>query len=115
MSWCSCPFFFEETTTLRQVILKLMLATLVVMLIIIMCRIREAQKSQKAVVDVDGSYLYRKHQLLLSKGKSVAPLSLPGIPLSGWELVDKGNYTRMAKKIPCVTPGMLHSECHMYG
>ena len=72
-----------------------------------MYRIREAQKSQKEIVDVDGSYLYRKHQLLLSKGKSVVPLSLPGIPLSGWERVDKGNYTLVAKKIPCVTPGML--------
>lgn len=75
-----------------------------------MYRIREAQKSQKEIVDVDGSYLYRKHQLLLSKGKSVVPLSLPGIPLSGWERVDKRNYTLMAKKIPCVTPGML---CYM--
>ena len=76
-------------------------------MLIILYRIREAQKSQKEVVDVDGSYLYRKHQLLLSKGKSIMPLSLPGIPLSGWEHVNKGNYTFMAKKIPCVTPGML--------
>ena len=93
-----------------------MLATLIVILCtIISCRIRETQKSQKEVVDVDGSYLYRKHQLLLSKDKTVAPLSLPAIPLSGWEQVDKGNYTLMAKKIPCLTPGMLHSECRSYG
>ena len=58
------------------------------------------------MVDVDGSYLYRKHQQLLSKGESVAPLSLPDIPLSGWEVVNEQNYTTMAKKIPCVTPGM---------
>ena len=76
-----------------------------------MCTIREAQKSRKEVVDVDGSYLYRKHQLL-SEGKCVVPLSLSDIPLSGWELVDKGNYTHMARKIPCVTPGMLHSELY---
>ena len=51
-----------------------------------MCRIREAQKLQKEVVD--GSYLYRKHQLL-SEDKSVALLSLPSIPLSRCEQVDK--------------------------
>ena len=44
------------------------------------------------------------------KGQVCCALSLPGIPLSGWERVDKGNYTLMAKKIPCVTPSML---CYM--
>ena len=42
-----------------------------------------------------------------SMGESVEPLSLPDVPLSGWERVDEGNYTVMAKKIPCVTPGVL--------
>ena len=38
-----------------------------------------------------------------------APL-LTRYTLSAWERVDKAKYTLMAKKIPCVTPGML---CYM--
>ena len=49
--------------------------------------------------------MYRKQQSLIDNGQSVAPLGVPGIPLTGWKVVDKGNYAEVAKEIPCVTPG----------
>lgn len=70
-------------------------------------RVRKAKQSGVSVIDVDGSYLYRKRQGLIADGKLVAPLSTPSIPLTGWEVVDKNNYREVAKKIPCVTPGEL--------
>ena len=56
-------------------------------MVVLFKRIRESQNLD--IVDVDGSYLYRKQQ---SMGESVEPLSLPDVPLSGWERVDEGNY-----------------------
>ena len=35
-------------------------------------------------MDVDGSYLSRKHQELLAAGVSVVPLGPPTLPPSGW-------------------------------
>ena len=67
-------------------------------------RVRKARQSGAKVVDVDGSYMYRKQQSLIDNGQSVAPLGVPGIPLTGWNVVDKGNYAEVAKEIPCVTP-----------
>ena len=49
-------------------------------MVVLFKRIRESQNLD--IVDVDGSYLYRKQQ---SMGESVEPLSLPDVPLSGWE------------------------------
>ena len=69
------------------------------------CRVRKSKKLD--MVDVDGSYLYRKHQSLQSMGMSVVTLPLPCVPLRGWEQVNEGNYTAMAKKIPCVPPGVF--------
>ena len=59
-------------------------------------RVRKARQSGAKVVDVDGSYMYGKQQSLIDNGQSVAPLGVPGIPLTGWKVVDKGNlcYTR---------------------
>lgn len=58
------------------------------------CRVRKSKELD--VVDVDGSYLYRKHQSLQSMGMSVVPLPLPCVSLRGWEQVNEGNYTAMA-------------------
>ena len=65
-----------------------------------MHRIKEAQKSSLKIVDVDGSYLYRKYQRLLTEGKSVCSPGLPSKPLSGWEQVNEDNHAIMAKKLP---------------
>ena len=48
---------------------------------------------------MDGS---KKHQPLSSKGVQLPQLSLPEMPLIGWEIT---NYSEMAKKIPHVTHG----------
>ena len=61
-------------------------------------------------MDVDGSYLSRKHQKLESQGLAVVPLGIPDVPLLGWESVTVTNYMDMAKKIPCVTPGKNKSS-----
>ena len=68
-------------------------------------RIREAKKNKTPVIDVDGSYLFRKHQQLLSQGLPLVPLDIPSTPLTGWEPVNAGNYFEMAKKIPRLTSG----------
>ena len=65
-----------------------------------MYRIKEAHKSSLKIVDVDGSYLYRKYRRLLSEGNSVSPPGFPSIPLSGWEQVNEDNHATLAKKIP---------------
>ncbi len=56
-------------------------------------------------VDVDGSYLFRKHQQLTCVGVDLPQPGLPDIPLVGWEQVNAGNHVDNAKKIPRVTPG----------
>ena len=62
------------------------------------------------VVDVDGSYLWRKYQAVCETGVNVAPLLhvVPDQPLSGWELVTETNYKEYADRIPRVTPGTVH-------
>ena len=58
------------------------------------------------VVDVDGSYLYRKHKNMADSGIIVAPLPLPSVPLSGWEAVSQDNVAEISLKVPHVTSGM---------
>ena len=60
-------------------------------------------KQKLDVVDVDGSYLYRKEQQLISQGVNTLPLSLPSVPLTGWEVVSADNYKE--KNVPKVMPG----------
>ena len=66
-------------------------------------RILKVMQDRIPIVDVDGSYLYRK-------GQKCSPqlfhqLPIPCIPFTGWEPVDNTNYGEMAKKIPHVMPG----------
>ena len=61
-------------------------------------------KDKLPIIDVDGSYLYRKEQKLNSQGVKTLPLSLPGLPLTGWETFTADNYKE--KNIPKVTPGL---------
>ena len=67
-------------------------------------RIHDALQQNLDVVDVDGSYLYRKEQQLISQGIRTLPLSLPSVPLTGWEVVTADNYKE--KKVPRVISGM---------
>lgn len=57
------------------------------------------------VIDVDGSYLFRKKQQLLLSSDDTLDTAVPTIPLSGWEPIDDSNYQNMGKKIPLVSHG----------
>lgn len=59
-----------------------------------------------SVIDVDGSYMYRKQQLLQSQGIHIV-MSPPCPPGTGWELITADNVKDMSSKIPCVTSGMF--------
>ena len=72
------------------------------------CRIRQAVEDKANIVDVDGSYLFRKHKHLKESGLNVAPLELPPAPLRGWGSVSEGNVNEVAEKMPKVTAGMLN-------
>ena len=63
-------------------------------------RVRETIKDKVSVVDVDGSYLVRKHEQLRWAGVNVAPLGPPSLPLSGWITMKEGNYKDESLKIP---------------
>ena len=68
-------------------------------------RIRNAMKSKVCIVDVDGSYLYRKQQQL--NFQQLSDLHVPCVPLSGWETVTDTNMKDKCVHIPRVTPGSL--------
>ena len=57
------------------------------------------------VVDVDGSYLYKKYKMLTDAGHVIAPLTAPPPPPSGWVTVSSENYTQVAPDIPTITVG----------
>lgn len=63
-------------------------------------RVREVKRTGKKIVDVDGSYIYRKYH---HHPGVVFPT--PDPPLTGWETVSDTNYTEMASKLPKVTHG----------
>ena len=71
-----------------------------------MVRVREASESSAPVIDVDGSYLYRKQQQLSSAGITITAAHAPSPPITGWESVTSENVSTMSTKVPCVTPGM---------
>ena len=50
------------------------------------------------VIDVDGSYLIRKHQKLQQAGINVAPLKLPSVPLTSWDSINDKNFTEATRK-----------------
>ena len=69
-----------------------------------MLRVRNEVLTGSPVIDVDGSYLYRKQQRLTCGQATLPP---PSRPLRGWESVTAANMNEMAKKIPRVMPGKL--------
>ena len=54
------------------------------------------------IMDVDGSYLYRKQQSLQQSGIQVAPLPPPAPP---WEVITNSNVNTVSANIPVVTSG----------
>ena len=73
------------------------------------CRIHQAIKDNTEVVDVDGSYLYKKSKRLEDAGGLVAPLDPPSSPVTGWETVTEVNASDLAKNIPYVTSGVIYT------
>ena len=73
------------------------------------CRIREAKSDQLPIVDVDGTYMYRKQQRLTESGviNSMSSLNPPSPPLSGWEDLTGANVESIGPKIPVVTSGLI--------
>ena len=73
--------------------------------------IRDAIKNKVSVIDVDGSYLVRKHEQLHARqaAVNVPPLGPPPLPLSGWITINEANYKDESPKIPRVLPGMSTS------
>jgi len=58
-----------------------------------------------ARVDVDGSYLYKKHRALTEAGKQVAPLPLPTAPVSGWGAINQDSVVNVCPLFPTATNG----------
>ena len=70
----------------------------------------ELKEKVEKVIDVDGSYLYKKYQQLTESGVAVALIDHPTPPLSGWETVSVDNHKQYSEKTPLVTPGtFLHT------
>ena len=70
------------------------------------CRVRDAIKDNVPVVDVDGSYLVRKHEQLRREGVNVGPLGPPSIPFCGLITINEANYKDKSTQIPHVLPGV---------
>lgn len=73
------------------------------------CSIRQAIQDKAEVIDVDGSYLYKKTKRLEDAGVLVAPLDLPLAPLTGWEAITEVNASELAKNVPSVTNGEVYT------
>lgn len=68
-------------------------------------RITQAKADGTSVVDVDGSYLYRKEQTLVASGIATSPMDVPQPPVCGWEQLTAENHCDIAPKVPRVMPG----------
>ena len=77
-------------------------------------RIHEAINAGATVVDVDGSYLYKKHKTLTDTGHKLVPLNPPAPPPSGWVTVSSENYLQVAADLPTVTAGQYTIILQMY-
>ena len=68
-----------------------------------------AEGKGDAVVDMDGSYLYKKYKQMVDAGSSVSPLGPPPQPLQGWvalPLTKTGvESSTFVLSLPCITPG----------
>ena len=78
-----------------------------------MYRVIQAKQEGTPVVDVDGSYLYRKYKLLSEAGEHVSQPQPPSPPPPGWKVVNESTYKDIAPSIPIVTIGndTLYKYC----
>ena len=60
-------------------------------------------------VDVDGTYLERKRQKLLSQHSSVALLPHPSFPTVGWKLITLDQQQEMPAEMPSVSQSTLYT------
>ena len=83
-------------------------------------RICEVKCAGDKVIDIDGMYLWQKHQTMSESGINVVPVGIPSSPLTGWESVTEANHKEYANKIPQVTAGTLYAynirlyHCYFY-
>ena len=76
----------------------------------LLTRIHKAVKDNVEIVDVDGSYLYKKVQQLEPTCMGIAPLDLPtSPPISGWEIISQSNVVHISQKMPCITNGLVYT------
>ena len=68
-------------------------------------RMIQAKQDGSPVVDVDGSFRYKKYLFLTSTGKNVAEPGPPPPPLTEWKLVSENTFQDVALHIPLVTSG----------
>ena len=61
---------------------------------------------ETGIVDVDGSYLYRKYRSLVDAGQQVSLPACPPLQFSGWKVVTDDTYQTIAPSIPAVTSGL---------
>lgn len=77
---------------------------------ILMYRIRKAVADNMDVVDIDGSYLYKKYKRLKVSGQSTPTLNLPSSPpIHGWENLTETNAAELGQKIPYVSNGIVYT------
>ena len=80
-------------------------------IIYIIChpRVRQCKADKAPVIDVDGTYLERKRQRLLSSNLPVVLLPCPAFPLRGWQIVQENNAKEIAKDMPSVSQSTLYT------
>lgn len=71
-------------------------------------RVREAKRTGRKVIDVDGSCLYRMRLQLEESGVHCAPLPLPSFPPLGWTQITDVNRDEVTKLLPSVYPTTLY-------
>ena len=68
-------------------------------------RVIQAHQESNLIVDVDGSYLYKKYRSLADAGNHVSLPSAPMPPISGWKVVTDNTYKEIVPTIHAVTSG----------
>ena len=71
---------------------------------------KQAEQEKTPVIDVDGSYLYKKYLSLTEGGQNVSLLGYPSPPIAGWKTVTESTCLSIASTLPSVSSGMSHTE-----
>ena len=69
--------------------------------------VNQAEQEGTAIVDLDGSYLYRKYESLKNAGEQVSLPADPSPPLAGWKSVKEETYQAIAPSLPLATASIL--------